>query len=182
MGVAGTVSEREAVYRLRYETVIEQGWARPEDYPDGLERDAHDDEAIHLVAWDGSALAGTARMVLPSPNRDLPLEAAYEIRIEPVGRVVDGGRLIVAGDRRGEAAHKVVACLFCRFWLETRERGFNRIAAVAPAKVIDFYRRLGLEVTVLGEPRDYWGAERYPILLAGTEGVFPGMRAAGPGG
>ena len=72
------------------------------------------------------------------------------------------------------------ACLldavFARFWLETRARGYTRIAAVAPQKVIGFYERLGFEVTVVGEPRWYWGDERYPILLAGTESVFSDVR------
>lgn len=31
-------ASREAAYRLRYEAVIHEGWARPEDLPDGLER------------------------------------------------------------------------------------------------------------------------------------------------
>src|SRR3990170_2028423 len=33
--VAQSPAEREAVYRLRYSIVVEKGWARPEDFPDG---------------------------------------------------------------------------------------------------------------------------------------------------
>jgi N-acyl-L-homoserine lactone synthetase len=174
-------AERDAVYRMRYETVVEQGWARPEDYPDGLERDEYDAEAVHIVAWRGVTLAGTARMVFPAANRALPLETAYELELEPPGEVVDGGRLVVAPEFRGEPAHKVLACLFARFWLETRARGYARLAAVAPRQVIGFYERVGLEVTVVGDPRWYWGDERYPILLAGSESVFSDVRGGDSG-
>ena len=37
--VAQSDSDRLAVYRLRYQVIIQRGWAQPEDLPDGLERD-----------------------------------------------------------------------------------------------------------------------------------------------
>lgn len=169
LGIAETAEERERVYRMRYETVVEQGWGKPEDFPDGLEKEPIDDEALHIVCHDRGRLAGTVRMVLPSPPRLLPLEEAYEMRIEPFGEVVDGGRLVIAHDYRGEPRHQVLLGLFGAFWLEARKHGFERIAAVAPRKVIGLYEDLGFDVTVLGEPRYYWGDERYPIMIAGTQ-------------
>jgi hypothetical protein len=44
-GVAGSVAERETVFRLRHRAVMERGWAAPEDLPDGLEREADDERA-----------------------------------------------------------------------------------------------------------------------------------------
>ncbi len=42
--------------------MIEQDcWTAPEVFSDGLERDADDDKAVQIVAWDGKVLVGTAR-------------------------------------------------------------------------------------------------------------------------
>jgi N-acyl amino acid synthase of PEP-CTERM/exosortase system len=97
-GVAQSAQEREATFRLRYEVSIERGYARPEELPDGLERDEYDDHAVHVVGWHGDRLATTARLVFPEPRSRLPTEAAFDVEIEPRGRVADMGRVIVARD------------------------------------------------------------------------------------
>lgn len=179
VGVAASPSDLEAAFRMRYRCVVDEGWACPDDFPDGMERDVHDDEAIHIVAWDGGTLAGTVRLVTPASGRPLPIEDAYGLRIEPIGQVVDGGRLVVAPEYRGRAGHVVLAALFARFWQETRAQGYRTIAAVAPRGILELYRNLGLHVTVLGPPRDYWGDERYPLRLGATERTFAGVRTSG---
>src|SRR5262245_21357653 len=89
--IARSLAEREATFRLRYQVTLAQGWGQAEDFPDGLERDAYDDEALHLAAWDVSTLAGTARLVFPASDRPLPTESAFDLIIEPWKRVADGG-------------------------------------------------------------------------------------------
>src|SRR5438132_2727031 len=60
--IAQTPAEREALYRLRYQTAIGRGWVKPEDFPDGLERDPYDERAVHLAGWDGTVLAASVRL------------------------------------------------------------------------------------------------------------------------
>src|SRR5919198_3994693 len=96
--------EVEELFRLRYRTVVDQGWARPEEFPDGLERDAFDDRAVHLGGWAGGALAACARLVFPEPGLGLPTEDAFGLAI-PGGRAVDVGRGIVAPAWR-EGSHR----------------------------------------------------------------------------
>src|SRR4051812_17034093 len=84
--VARTPAELEAVYRLRYRIAIARGWARPEQFPDGLEHDAYDARAVSIAAWDDGSLVAAARIVLPVPGELLPTEVAFGLEIEPRGR------------------------------------------------------------------------------------------------
>src|SRR5687768_13205401 len=63
--VARTPLEIDAVFRMRYDCVTELGWATPEDYPDGRERDDYDGGATFVVCRDAGAIIGSARLVPP---------------------------------------------------------------------------------------------------------------------
>src|SRR2546423_598038 len=74
VALAATEAERAAAYRLRYEQVVADGWAPRDALGPGAESDAYDADALHVVAWQGDAAAGTLRLVLPAPGRRLPVE------------------------------------------------------------------------------------------------------------
>lgn len=162
--VARTDSDRLAVYRLRYQVVIERGWARPEDLPDGIERDAYDEQAIHIVGWDGGILAATSRLVLPGSRDLLPTEEAFDIKVEPQGQVADMGRQIVAREY-SNVRHFVFAALLAKTWLEMRERGFTLVCGDFSPVVTRLYRMVGFDVRQIGPSRNFWGEERFPILV-----------------
>src|SRR5688572_28987647 len=50
---AETDAERRASFRMRYEAIIDQGWASPEAFPDAIEQDHLDKEAVHVIGWLG---------------------------------------------------------------------------------------------------------------------------------
>lgn len=164
--------ERDAVLRMRYECVIAAGWARPEDHPDGRERDAYDETAAFVVCRDGERLAGSMRVVAASAQRPLPSEREFGVRARPAGRVVEVGRLIVAPGMRAGRGHRILAGLCARGWQEAVARGFDRAISSATPELIELYRGLGLRVTVLGPARDHWGARRAPIMIEGDEDSF----------
>jgi hypothetical protein len=167
--LARSPAEREAVFRLRYRISVEQGWSRPEDMPDGLERDAYDDGgAAEIAGWDGLRLAAAARVVYPSPDRPLPTEAAFGVVVEPRGRVVDAGRLIVAPEHR-DGEHRVLGGLAACIWVAMASRGFQWAAVAISQPMIDFSRALGFDVLTLGGPRPYWGEERFPARLTAPD-------------
>ena len=161
-GLAQTPDELEAVFRLRYAEVIERGWAEPDTLSTGLERDAYDDGALQVVVWDGSQLAAITRLVLPQPDRLLPTEAAFDLRVEPQGRVVDAGRTVIAAPYRQDPRHRLLRGLIGQCWLEIRARGFADICAVLTLPIIRLYDSVGFHGTILGAPRPYWGEDRYP--------------------
>jgi putative hemolysin len=165
VAVAATDVEREATYRLRYEHVIGAGWAGPEALAGGLERDGHDATALHIGAWDGDALAGTLRLVLPAPDRRLPVEAAFDLDIEPKGAVAEAGRLVVAAAYRGDPAHRIWGALFARAWLSLRGHGLAVLAGAASAPMIERLRALGLPFEILAPARPHWGEDRHAVRL-----------------
>jgi N-acyl-L-homoserine lactone synthetase len=177
--IAQTPTEIEQVLRLRYLTVIERGWAKPEDFPDGLERDEYDEDAIHLVGWQDAKLAATMRLVLPSPTRPLPTEAAFGIRIEPYQQITDCSRGIVVPAFR-DRSQQLFFGILGRFWQEIRQHGYQDFCATYSKLMIRWLRTLknGLTIQILGEAQDYWGEKRYPIKFDTPETVKR-LRGAG---
>jgi Acetyltransferase (GNAT) domain len=167
-GVSDAPDELEAVFRLRCQTVVAQGWAPASTFPDGLERDDFDDRARHVTGWDGPTLVACARLVFPEPGQPLPTEREFALRIEPAGGVVDVGRGIVAPAYRSHD-HAVFAALLARCWVEVRARAFHHLCGTASAHRLERYRQLGLPLRVLGPSRLFWGEERYPLYLDGVE-------------
>jgi hypothetical protein len=165
LDVARGSGELRAVQRLRFEHVVEHGWARPDDFPDGLESDAHDDIAVPVAAWDGSVLVGTVRVVPPVAGRRLPTEEAFGLSIEPVGAVADMGRLVIAPSYRGDPSHRILGALLARGWQELRARGLEVVAGAAAAPLLERYRALGFQFELLGPPQHYWGEPRSPLRV-----------------
>jgi N-acyl-L-homoserine lactone synthetase len=170
LGVARTAAELEAVYGLRYAVVMDQDWARPEDLPDGQERDAFDDRAIQIVAWDDGKLVGTTRLVAPAPGYRLPVEQAFDLQMGDRGRVIDMGRTCrVPGHK--DVGHRIMWGLLAKSWIELRCRGFAEVCGIFSPGMMRFYQRLGFRVEVLGEARVHWGELRYPVLVRPAEFV-----------
>jgi len=180
--VARTPADRDAVLRMRYACVVAQGWARPEELPNGRERDEYDDEAVFVACRDGEELVGSMRLVPASPERPLPTERDFGIRARPAGAVLEAGRIVVAPSVRRGRGHLVLAGLCARGWMEAYARGYDRAIAAAAPELIELYRGLGLRVSVLGPPRRHWGVERAPIQLEGDERTLAVLAAAVPRG
>ncbi|MBI3950289.1 MAG: GNAT family N-acetyltransferase [Acidobacteria bacterium] len=169
--VVQSPAEREVVYRLRYDIVIEQGWAKPEDLSEGLERDAYDARAVHIAGWDGEVLAATSRLVLPAPGHRLPTEEAFDLEITTDRPVVDISRICVAPGYRSRQ-HRVFWGLLGQTWIELRTRGFTQMCAIlTPSVVARMSPSWGLQVVALGAPRPYWGEERFPVLIESAASV-----------
>lgn len=163
--IARTSADREAIYRLRYEQVVGGGWARPGELSDGVERDAYDAAAIQIGAWDADTLVGTLRLVPPVAGQRLPVEAAFDLDVEPRGAVVEVGRLVIAHAYRGDPAHRIWGALFGRAWLSTRACGFTVLAGAASPRMVAQFRALGLPFEVLAPTRRHWGEDRHPVRL-----------------
>jgi hypothetical protein len=161
--VPSTPSECDVAYRIRYEATVGEGWATPEQFPDGLERDDFDSDAVQLVGWDGETPICTGRLVLPPAP--LPTEQAAGIRIEPRGQVVDVGRMAVIPSYRTYRNAAFIA-LLCRLYLEMRNSGFHVACGMMSARVRTLTRQLGLQLELVGPELDYWGELRAPVRFA----------------
>jgi len=108
--------ERPALLALRHEVFcVEQG------VPVDLERDAHDEAALHLVAVDGGAVIGTCRLL-------------------PGGDSWTLGRMAVRADRRAGGIGRRLLDLA---HAEARAGGAVRMTLAAQVPVQGFYGRQG---------------------------------------
>jgi hypothetical protein len=168
--VATTDAAREAAYRLRYDQVVSHGWIDPTALPDGVEVDGHDADALQICAWDDGTAVGTLRLVFPSDARPLPVEEAFGLVIEPAGRVVEAGRLVIAAAYRGDPAHRAWGALFGCAWRTMRARGYSVLAGSAAFRTVEQLRALGLPFEVLAPARRHWGEDRHPVRLDPSDG------------
>ena len=166
---AGGGPEREAAYRLRHQAVAEVGMADPAGFPDGMERDAYDEDAVQVLAWDGPKPVATCRLVFPAAGRPMPAEEVFGPIPEAEG-AVEWGRVTVDSALRGEGG-RIFMGLAARGWFAMRARGRSTAMGVTPRRLVTLFRALGFPVTVLGEPKVHWGVERVPILCRGPEAV-----------
>jgi N-acyl-L-homoserine lactone synthetase len=170
---------RQLAYRLRGQAVLDQSWARADELPDGLEHDAYDDSAVHILCWDEDRAVATGRLVLP-PQR-LPTEALCGMMIEPRGRVVDVGRMSVARSHQSHR-HAAFLALLARLYSEVRQRGYAAGCGLVSARARSLMRLLGLPLEVLGEERLHWGELRAPVRFEITgEVARPAGEVSGVG-
>jgi hypothetical protein len=158
--VADTDGDRDAAFRLRHEAVVASGWGRPEDLADGREHDEFDASAVHIVGFDGGSAVCTGRLVLPPGP--LPTEIACGFVIEPVGHVVDVGRMVVAPSHQ-RPDHRTFVVLLGRLYLEVRRRGYSVGCGMMTSSVRALARQLGFTLEVLGPDRMHWEAPRAPV-------------------
>jgi hypothetical protein len=154
---------RELAYRLRYDAVIDQGWASAADLPAGRECDEFDPRAIHVLCWDDDRAVATGRVVLPP--QPLPTEKACSITIEPRGQVADVGRMSVARSHQSHR-HGVFLALLARLYVEVQQQGYEIACGLMSARARSMMRLLGLQLEVLGEERPHWGELRAPVRFS----------------
>jgi N-acyl-L-homoserine lactone synthetase len=157
--VATNELDQLIAFRIRAEVATEAGWPGT-PYPDGVERDEYDAAALHVIGWDGAEPICTGRLVLP-PSA-LPTEVECGLVVEPVGSVVDVGRMAVVPSRR-DVEHKVFVALLCRLYLEMRARGYETACGMMAPRARRLMRLLGLDLEELGPDRVYWGEMRAPV-------------------
>jgi hypothetical protein len=165
---AASLAEQETAYRLRFDTVVAEGWATAADFPDGLERDEFDEGAVHVLGRHGDRLVAVARLVFPERGRPLPTEREFALSMEPADRVVDIGRAIIVKDYRS-AEHTLFGALLACCWLEIRARGYQNLCGAASGPRLERYQQFGLPLRILGSMRRYWGEDRYPVFLDGQK-------------
>jgi GNAT superfamily N-acetyltransferase len=162
--------EREEAFRLRYRAIAELGLASLQEYPDGLDCDELDADAMQILGWDGDTAVATLRIVQRSDGRALPVESAFSLDLGSVASVVEWGRLVVDPNYRGDG-HSVLLGLAARAWLSMRSLGYTTAVGATSKQIISLLEGIGFAITVLGPARMYLGAERYPILCEARTSV-----------
>jgi GNAT superfamily N-acetyltransferase len=161
--VADGDGERAAAYRLRGRTVASRGWAAGHGLEGGVERDEFDADAVVVIGWEGATAMAAGRLVLPPGP--LPTEQACGLEVEPVGEVVDVGRMVVSPEYQ-DPGHGAFVALLCRLYLEMRARGYVVACGMMSPSVRALSRQLGLHLELLGPDRPFLGEDRAPVRFA----------------
>jgi hypothetical protein len=161
--IATDDNAREVAYGLRFQAVIDAGWAVQSEIADGRERDKYDERAVHLICWDDNTAVATGRLVMPGTV--LPTEEICGISVEPKGLVVDVGRMMVVRTHQSHR-HSVFLALLARLYIEVRLRNFDTACGLMSERARSLMRLLGLQLEVLGEERLYWGELRAPVRFS----------------
>lgn len=104
---------------LRYQVYcIECNFLSPDDYPEGVETDEHDEDAAHFYAFDQhDELVGYVRLVRADGAQQFPIQQHCRVdgmkqRLPPAGQSAEISRLMVRSDyrrRRGDRLSGVTA-------------------------------------------------------------------------
>jgi N-acyl-L-homoserine lactone synthetase len=164
IGRTCNAADLAAIFRLRGAEIIERGWASPDALLAGHDRDEYDDDAVQIAIWESDDVVGTCRLLLPSQQRLLPIERAFDLRLAPHGRVVQWSRLVLDHAHRGDPQHRLAIACFAALWLETNQRGFTACAGVIAKPMLDLYRAMGMSFEIVAAPRFVEGELRYPAL------------------
>ena len=103
-----------AIHRLRYQVYVnEWGFERPEDHPEGLEKDDYDQYSRHIYAYTGPKdnVIGTARIILPTDCL-FPLQENFDIDetlfCNSEHKIAEISRLAISKDFRRRAIDRVI--------------------------------------------------------------------------
>jgi len=168
--LAESAADRSTAYRIRATASVEAGWALPEAFPDGMERDAFDPVAVHVLGWDGGVAICTGRLVFPPGP--LPTGGACGLVVEPHGQVVDVGRMSVLRSHQ-TFGHGAFLVLLCRLYREARAAGYEFACGMMASPARSLVDRLGLRLEQLGPERMHHGQLRAPVRFVLTSNAGP---------
>lgn len=129
---------------LRYQVYcLECNFLSPDDYPDGVETDEHDESASHFYAFDhDGALAGYVRLVKPNPDLKFPFQqhctVSPGIELPHASQAAEISRLLVRKDyrrRQGDSLAGVTAQQNAAAFSGDRRHQ-------APAVLLNLYRQM----------------------------------------
>jgi hypothetical protein len=168
--VADGSDDRSTAYRIRARASLEAGWASPDAFPDGMERDEFDAAAVHILGWDGADPICTGRLVFPPGP--LPTEVASGLVVQPQGQVVDVGRMAVLRSHQ-TFGHGAFLLLLCRLYREARVAAFEYACGMMSAPARRLVDRLGLQLEQLGPERVHHGQPRAPVRFVLASNLAP---------
>ncbi|MDN3517175.1 PEP-CTERM/exosortase system-associated acyltransferase [Aquisalimonas lutea] len=192
-------ASQELAFRLRHQVYCKERGFEPDDsFPDGLERDEHDDRALQILVRNrlcGSPL-GVSRVVLDDPGaqRSLPVEthgctavrerlarlrAMEYVQLAEISRFAVTRNLnrVVESQQDVGSAHVsmgVIAMIFAQSW----RYGVTHWVGLLDASLPRFLRRLGITCQPIGSVIEFRGT-RQPVL-ADLRDVWQGVARRNP--
>jgi len=194
---------------LRYQVYcVECSYLSPDDYPDGVESDEHDNAAKHFYAFDSQdELVGYVRLVRPDIDQRFPFQShcitsADGSKLPMPGRAAEVSRLMLRCDYRrqrgsrlagvtaGQAcavspgvrrddASKVLLTLYRQMYAYSRANDISHWYAAMERPLARSLMRMNIAFRAIGPQTDYYG----PVApyLASLQEVEAQVEARDPG-
>ena len=194
---------------LRYQVYcVECSFLSPDDYPDGVESDEHDDAANHFYAFDSQdELVGYVRLVRPDADQRFPFQShcttsANGVKLPAPGRAAEISRLMLRCDYRrqrgirlaavagGQAcavspgvrrddATNVLLTLYRQMYAYSRANDISHWYAAMERPLARSLKRMNIAFRSIGPQTDYYG----PVApyLASLQEVETQVGANDPG-
>ncbi|MGZ4507214.1 MAG: hypothetical protein ACXVX0_08170 [Blastococcus sp.] len=162
--------ERAIAYRIRAGAIVEARWAAADAFPEGMETDAFDPAAVHVLGWDGDQPVCTGRLVFPPGP--LPTEVACGLVVEPRGQVVDVGRMALVRSHQ-TFGHGTFLALLWALYREARAEGYSIGCGMMTGPARSVMARLGVQLEELGPSRLHQGQQRAPVRFLLSANVAP---------
>lgn len=172
---------------LRYQVYcVECNFLCPDDYPEGVETDEHDEDAAHFYAFDeDEELVGYVRLVRPDAGQQFPIQKHCRLspengRLPSAREAAEISRLMVrndyrrrrgdrlsgvtaeqnkeafAGERRHEAP-QILLSLYRQMYVHSRENGIRYWYAAMERPLARSLLRLNFAFEPVGPEIDYYG-------------------------
>jgi N-acyl amino acid synthase of PEP-CTERM/exosortase system len=167
------------VFKLRFQVYArERAFINAENYPEGVERDAYDDHAVHFGAFDEEGqIIGAVRLILPSSEKFLIEERCgvlpFEDSLPSRSLHAEISRLTISKafrrslqpqdaseEKPGSYIRKVssLALGLCHLmYEECRERGIAHCLALMEKPLALLLKLNGFDFKPIGPPVDFYG-------------------------
>lgn len=170
---------RRIHYRMRYAVYcVETGFEAAERYPEGFERDLHDEHAAHFLVrlgglYDGGRWVGAMRLIRPEAD-PLPTIAtghlfpdAFSARKTEPPRVLEVSRLIARGaPERGSPQLLYHLCQAAQAYAE--DHGYDYLLFMIRPALARLLQRHQIPIELCGEACEHRGL-RLPFRALTTE-------------
>ena len=160
-GIAETEADRRVAYALRYTAIVESHWRGPEVFPEGLEHDADDGHAIHLVSRLDGEIVGTMRLIVERSRVEELLREHELDGLYGAGDTMFVGRLTVARPHRSRS-REVTVGLYAELIRVAAEQGIRHAISFLAENAVRFYRKQGFPLKLVGPPREDTGVPASP--------------------
>ena len=99
--IADSDSDREEVYKLRYEVYVEKGYIDP--FPEKIFSDTYDSHSIHLMAIKRGIIVGSVRLIHGNSDLGFPTERVFTFQRPSVKKeeTIEVSSLTIRKDFRG---------------------------------------------------------------------------------
>ncbi|MEO7231114.1 MAG: PEP-CTERM/exosortase system-associated acyltransferase [Polaromonas sp.] len=172
---------------LRYQVYCHEcGFLSPDDYPDGVETDEHDENAAHFYTHDShQELVGYVRLVRPDADQRFPFQKhcsmpAGDVTLPLPGHAAEISRLIIRndyrrlrhknladtltgqnssaifGEKRGEA-QQVILDLYRQMYAYSRANGIGHWYSAMERTLARSLQRFNITFRSIGPQTDYYG-------------------------